>query len=848
MSSPQGGFNSIRNRRFIMKKFIAMILLSGLAGSLPAQIAGAREKSAMPDLNFPAVTSGEEAIRLLGKNLPVVAAAHGKGADELASLLRRDRTLKLDRKGRLFYADDHVPAPQQASVANGALAASAPYPLTNTFKLHSLPGAAKVLFLDFDGFVMSGTAWNASSGVSTINCPPFDADGDPSTFSDSEKTTIQNIWKRVAEDYAPFNVDVTTEDPGDAGITRSGSSDSSYGMRVLISPISQYFGYYGGIAYIGAFDDVGNYYKPALVFPENLGPNGEKYVAEAISHEAGHTFGLNHDGTTTGTEYYSGNGSGVTGWAPIMGVGYYQNVVQWSKGEYPSANNTQDDLAIIAGYVGYRPDDHGNTLSTATALPVSSQLSATGLISSLTDVDVFSFQSAAGTINISVNADSPAPNLDVLVELLNSSGAVIASDNPASSLGATLSASVPAGTYYLRIDGAGFGTTTVGYSDYDSLGQYTISGTVPQPTVNPPVADSQSVTTDEDKVAAITLTGSDPDGGALSYTVLSVPAHGTLSGVAPNMTYTPAANYNGSDSFTFRTSDGSLNSATATVSITVNAVNDAPLANSQSASTSKNTARSITLTGSDVDGDALTFTLIAGPTNGTLSGTVPNLTYTPNTDFLGNDSFTFKANDGSTDSALATVSIAVLEAPGALPAGWTSQDVGAVGIAGTASYTSGTGVYAVSGSGTGFSTDQFRYAWQTLSGDGEIKARITGFNATTNLAQTGVMIRETTTGGSKFHFVGRRNDGKIAYARRSSTGGSVSAGTSGGAVALPYWVRVVRVGNTITSYKSANGVSWSKVNSANITMAGQITIGLAVTSASSSATAAATFDSVTVVP
>src|ERR1043166_8100034 len=152
MSSPQGGFNSIRNRRFIMKKFIAMILLSGLAGSLPAQIAGAREKSAMPDLNFPAVTSGEEAIRLLGKNLPVVAAAHGKGADELASLLRRDRTLKLDRKGRLFYADDHVPAPQQASVANGALAASAPYPLTNTFKLHSLPGAAKVLSLDFDGF------------------------------------------------------------------------------------------------------------------------------------------------------------------------------------------------------------------------------------------------------------------------------------------------------------------------------------------------------------------------------------------------------------------------------------------------------------------------------------------------------------------------------------------------------------------------------------------------------------------------------------------------------------------------------------------------------------------------
>src|SRR6266496_1942582 len=298
MSNSQRSFNKIRNRRFIMKKFIAMVLLSGLAGSLPAQIADARDKFSMPNLNFPAVTSGEEAIRLLGKNLPAVAGAHGKGADELASLLRRDRTLKLDRRGRLFYADDHLPTPQQASTANDTPVASATYPLTDTFKLHSRPGVTKVLYLDFDGYVMTGTAWNTgtmpngTNRPATINCPPFDADGDPSTFSDSERTTIQGIWKRVAEDYAPFDVDVTTEDPGDAGITRSGSSDLSYGMRVLISPISQYFGNYGGIAYIGVFGNVGDYYKPALVFPENLGPNGEKYVAEAISHEAGHTFGL----------------------------------------------------------------------------------------------------------------------------------------------------------------------------------------------------------------------------------------------------------------------------------------------------------------------------------------------------------------------------------------------------------------------------------------------------------------------------------------------------------------------------------------------------------------------------
>ncbi len=114
-------------------------------------------------------------------------------------------------------------------------------------------------------------------------------------FTDTERTRIQQVWQRVAEDYAPFDVDVTTEYPGEAAITRSSSADEYYGMRVLISPISSYIGTYGGIAYVGVFDLVGDYYKPALVFPENLA-NGEKYIGEAASHENGHTLGLYHDG------------------------------------------------------------------------------------------------------------------------------------------------------------------------------------------------------------------------------------------------------------------------------------------------------------------------------------------------------------------------------------------------------------------------------------------------------------------------------------------------------------------------------------------------------------------------
>src|SRR5207249_9273472 len=142
--------------------------------------------------------------------------------------------------------------------------------------------------------------------------------------------------------------------------------------------------------------------------------------------------------------------------------------------------------------------------------------------------------------------------------------------------------------------------------------------------------------------------------------LVSSPAHGSLTlNANGSFTYTPAANYNGGDSFTYKANDGALNSNVATVSITVTAVNDAPVANAQSVSTAEDTAKAITLTSSDPDGPVTNFTVVAMPTNGVLSGTAPNLTYTPNANFNGGDSFTFKVNDGSLTSAVATVSITV---------------------------------------------------------------------------------------------------------------------------------------------------------------------------------------------
>jgi hypothetical protein len=177
------------------------------------------------------------------------------------------------------------------------------------------------------------------------------------------------------------------------------------------------------------------------------------------------------------------------------------------------------------------------------------------------------------------------------------------------------------------------------------------------------VANLQSVITAEDTAVAITLTGSDPEGNPLIFTIVSNPTNGLLSGVAPNLTYTPNLNFNGSDSFTFKVSDGRLDSDVAMVSITVTAVNDTPTANLQSVSTAEGTAVTITLTGSDLEGTPLTFMIVTPPTHGTLSaitdtsctaGTcTATVTFTPDVGFTGLDSFAFMVSEGALPSAQA---------------------------------------------------------------------------------------------------------------------------------------------------------------------------------------------------
>ena len=451
--------------------FILMFLGAGNAKPLKSQ-----------RTPFPGGKSGQEAITALKERLPKVASRYGKSQNNLKKQFLQDKDLWLDPADNLLYlcSLDASEAGIQPEPADAAIP-TVPLPLDQTFLLHSLPGATRIIYLDFDGHVTSGSLWNNFNGGADIVSLPYDFDGNTGSFSDSELTRIQKIWARVTEDFAIYNIDVTTEDPGIEALRNSGSGDQLYGVRVVISPSSSWYGSAGGVAYVGSFD--WNSDTPTFVFSNKLGNGSEKYVTDATAHETGHTLGLSHDGTTSGTSYYAGHGN----WAPIMGVGYYEPITQWSKGEYAGANNTEDDLAVMLNNgASYKQDDHGDWIDSATMFS-GDILDASGIIERTGDMDVFGFQTEAGDISINIDPASLDPNLDIFFQILDDGGNIINQDDPYYILPASLNLNLPAGTYYILIDGAGTGDQDTGYSDYASLGQYFISGTLPT-TQFPPVA------------------------------------------------------------------------------------------------------------------------------------------------------------------------------------------------------------------------------------------------------------------------------------------------------------------------------------------------------------------------
>lgn len=343
------------------------------------------------------------------------------------------------------------------------------YSAAQTFKLHSRPGAKRVVYLDFDGHTTpAGTPW----GIRIVT-PPYDTDGNTASFSGAERGSIQAVWRQVAEDFAPFDIDVTTEEPGAGSLGYSGATDTVWGMRCVIGGSSSdwYKGGAGGVAFVGSFQRASE--VPCFVFSKSL--FGYNAIAYAASHEVGHTLGLSHDGTTAGAEYYGGHAS----WAPIMGAGYGSTVVQWSKGDYALANNTEDDVAVISQEAPYAASDIAKTK--AEALTLAKGDTAGGTIQRDADQAWFRIPMTAGAVNIlgEVAANSPTPNLKLRLTLYDEADNVVAQTAANAAMGPRLQTNVAEGVYYLMVEGIGAGLPTTSYDGYGSIGRFRISGTWP---------------------------------------------------------------------------------------------------------------------------------------------------------------------------------------------------------------------------------------------------------------------------------------------------------------------------------------------------------------------------------
>jgi hypothetical protein len=336
------------------------------------------------------------------------------------------------------------------------------HPLSAVPALTSLPGAPASLYLDFTG------DYEATYGQhKNISTPAFDQDGDPTTFSDGELAAIQKIWSYVAEDYAPFNLNVTTVPPVNMA---HGATE-----KVVIGGNGSWTGgASGGYTYVGDFTQTA-VPNIAYVFSANLADGNAKYTGDAASHESGHGFGLNHQssysGTTKTVEYWTGPGDGT---APLMGDSYAARRSLWWYGQSSvSATTMQDDMAVISGPAngfGYRPDTDAGTV---TPLAQSgAQVAASGLIITTSDVDYYGFSSGAGTVSFTVTVPTDVSNLAPMVELLGANGSTILASAGLSDtdFSASITATLPAaGSYRLVVASSG---------GYGNVGHYAVTGTI----------------------------------------------------------------------------------------------------------------------------------------------------------------------------------------------------------------------------------------------------------------------------------------------------------------------------------------------------------------------------------
>lgn len=346
--------------------------------------------------------------------------------------------------------------------------------LSDLKNLESKPDASNTLYLNYWGGVLTDTAWNDSSNSGDpINYAPYDTDDDDATFSDNERYLMWLAWQETAEDYASFDINVTTRQ------SVYDSTPSTNRSQIIATPTNVVAPGAGGVAYVGIFGRSDDYYNTGWTFNDSASSMGMTH-----SHEAGHQMGLYHDDTSS-RGYYSGHGN----WGPIMGAPFGKSFVQWSKGEYPDAQNSEDDLTIVSKVLGVSADDAGDTIASAIPLSIPNtdlegHIRAGGISP---DTDMYSLTlTSPATVSLEIvpllgdEAEDRAANLAMNVSLTDSDDNNIASMtssddlplNPATNK-LVYNGVLDAGTYYVSITGASPDQNwSTGFGEYGNEGLY----------------------------------------------------------------------------------------------------------------------------------------------------------------------------------------------------------------------------------------------------------------------------------------------------------------------------------------------------------------------------------------
>ncbi len=383
-------------------------------------------------------------------------------------------------------------------------------------------------------------------------------------------------------------------------------------------------------------------------------------------------------------------------------------------------------------------------------------------------------------------------------------------------------------------------------SDHAAIAELNaIQGETPiTPPNEAPLASDDDLITDQDQSVGFSLSASDPENAPLTYQIVTAPAHGTLSGTAPDLLYTPDAGFSGEDFLLFRVSDGTRVSENARITFTVvpvitEPVNHPPVFSDGTFRLDPGTelvaypATSLAGSASDPDDDeVLTFSKRSGPAwlavaaDGSLSGTPP-------AGSRGENRFGIRVADAagaSADAELVLVVRPAAEPPpppppsteGPLP--WTVSTLGSPGGKPASAYKSKSFRFLSAGN-LSDAADAGIFTWQTLTGDGEIVARIESFKNARSFGRAGLMIRSSLAPGARHVFAGVNGNGNFRWIRRLKTSGETLMEKCGPGETPATWVKLSRQGATLSAFKSSDGSTWTRMGSTTIEL-GPCYIGL----------------------